>query len=347
MIASKAQSPKPTANLPRARASGRLIKLLVTIGLYIFIFAYWVDVADLVNRLRATRVEFVLLGVVLYSLGQMISAYKWYLLLGPMGLGIPYARVTAFYFIGMFFNIFLPTIVGGDAVKAILLSRETGFAGRATMSVFMERNVGLLALLTIATVAAWYAPPVRLFGLSLPTLALVLLAGYIAANLVLASPRAYATVDAIIAATPLAGMRHRASSLYAGLVPYRNHLGLLTITVGLSFLFQAIVIGVVFLNARALGQSFSIAALAIFVPIISLAGMLPFTVNGLGVREALYVLLFGQLGAGRDLSVSMALLYVAVTFMASLPGGVVYGLLRGSRGPAIRARGKGDATIQR
>jgi hypothetical protein len=324
-----------------------LFRLLVTLTLYVFIFAYWVDVADLVNRLRATRVEYVLLGVVLYSLGQMISAYKWYLLLRPMGFVIPYGRVTAFYFIGMFFNIFLPTIVGGDAVKAILLSRETGFAGRATMSVFMERNVGLLALLTIGTVASWYAPPVRLFGLSLPTLALVLLAGYIAVNLVLASPRAYATVDAIIAATPLAGMRHRASSLYAGLVPYRNHLGLLTIAVGLSFLFQAIVIGVVFLNARALGQFFSISALAIFVPIISLAGMLPFTVNGLGVREALYVLLFGQLGAGRDLSVSMALLYLAVTFMASLPGGIVYALLRGSSGPAIRVRGEGDTTIQR
>jgi len=347
VIESKAQSPKPTANLPTARASGRLIKPLVTIGLYIFIFAYWVDVAELVSRLRATRVEYVLLGVVLYSLGQLISAYKWYLLLEPMDLVISYGRVTAFYFIGMFFNIFLPTIVGGDAVKAILLSRETGFAGRATMSVFMERNVGLLALLTIGTVAAWYAPPVRLFGLSLPTLALILLAGYIAANVVLTSPRAYAIVDAIIASTPLAGMRHRASSLYAGLVPYRNHLGLLMITVGLSSLFQAIVIGVVFLNARALGQSFSISALAIFVPIISLAGMLPFTVNGLGVREALYVLLFGQLGASRDLSVSMALLYLAVTFMASLPGGIVYALLRRNTEPTTPLRGNTGPTIQR
>ena len=34
--------------------------------------------------------------------------------------------MVAFYFIGMFFNFFLPTIVGGDAVKALLLTRETG-----------------------------------------------------------------------------------------------------------------------------------------------------------------------------------------------------------------------------
>jgi uncharacterized membrane protein YbhN (UPF0104 family) len=107
----------------------------------------------------------------------------------------------------------------------------------------------------------------------------------------------------------------------------------LTIAVGLSFLFQAVVIGVVFLNALALGQSFSISALAVFVPLISLAGMVPVTVNGLGVREALYVLLFGQLGTSHDLSVSLALLYLAVTFMASLPGGIVYALLRGRGEP--------------
>ena len=55
----------------------------------------------------------------------------------------------------MFFNLFLPTIVGGDAVKAVLLARETGAPARATMSVFMERNTGLCALLLIALVAAY------------------------------------------------------------------------------------------------------------------------------------------------------------------------------------------------
>lgn len=329
MIEPKAQGPTSEADSPLPRASGRVFKVLVSLGLYIFIFTYWVDVTALSNRLRATRLEYVLFGVLLYAVGQMISAYKWYLLLEPVHLVTSYGRAVAFYFVGMFFNIFLPTIVGGDAVKAILLSRETGYTGRATLSVFMERNVGLFALLTIATVAAWYAPPMQLFGLSLPVLVMLLVVAYLAANLVLASPRAYTAVDGAI--TRLGAMRPRAASLYEELVPYRNHVGLLTIAIGLSFLFQAIVIGVVFLNALALGQSFSISALAVFVPLISLAGMVPVTVNGLGIREALYVLLFGQLGASRDLSVSLALLYLAVTFMASLPGGVVYALLRGHR----------------
>ena len=66
------------------------------------------------------------------------------MLLEPVALSVPYRRMVSFYFIGMFFNLFLPTIVGGDAVKAVLLARETGAPARATMSVFMERNLGLL-----------------------------------------------------------------------------------------------------------------------------------------------------------------------------------------------------------
>jgi hypothetical protein len=92
--------------------------------------------------------------------GQAISTLKWRILLAPVDLSTPYLRLLGFYFTGMFFNLFLPTIVGGDAVKALLLARETGAPARATMSVFMERNTGLCALLLIALVAAYLAPPV-------------------------------------------------------------------------------------------------------------------------------------------------------------------------------------------
>ena len=130
--------------------------------------------------------------------------------------------MVAFYFIGMFFNFFLPTIVGGDAVKAILLSRETGAPARSTMSVFMERNVGLLALLTIATAAAFVAPTVEVKGFSLLHLALLLFAGFVAANVVLADRRAYHFVDYLVALTPLGRIRSRAASLYDAVVPYRD-----------------------------------------------------------------------------------------------------------------------------
>ena len=173
----------------------------------------------------------------------------------PVRLEVPYLRMVAFYFIGMFFNHFLPTIVGGDAVKAILLARETGAPARSTMSVFMERNVGLFALLTIATAAAFVAPPVEVKGFNLLQLTLLVFAALHRGEHRAGEPaRVPGCVDYLVAMTPLARMRSRAASLYDALVPYRDARwrGLVAAATAQSFLFQAVVILVVFLNAEAL-----------------------------------------------------------------------------------------------
>jgi uncharacterized protein (TIRG00374 family) len=326
VIPSAAHSSEPNANLQAARVNGWWLRPVVSLTLYLLIFYYWVDLRTTITLLRSSDLRFVFVGVLLYCVGQLASAYRWLLLLKPVRLTSSYGRLAGTYFIGMFFSIFLPTIVGGDAVKAILLARETGAPARATISVFMDRNVGLFALLAIAIFAAWWAPPIERFRVSLFVLTCIAGLVYLAVNAALMNRHAYGMVDRLIALTPLAGIRHRASSLYDAVVPYRHHRGTLVAALALSFLHQAVVIGVVFLNARALGQSFPISALAVFVPLVALAGMVPFSMNGMGVRDAMYVLLFGQLGASKELALSLALLHLAVTFLSSLPGGIVYAL---------------------
>lgn len=323
-------SPHPS---PLARRVRGLLKPLVTIGLYVVIFYWFVDERALLSRLASAQLGFVAAGAGIYAGGQLLSALKWRVLLKPVGLGASYPRLAAFYFIGMFFNIFLPTIVGGDAVKAVMLARETQAPARAAMSVFMERNLGLVALLTIATVAAMRAPAVDLFGIPLLAWTLLLFAGFIAANIALTNARAYRFADWVVARLPLGAFRPKAAALYDAVVPYTRSIPALAAAILLSFVHQAIVIVVVFLNVRALGleQSVPISALAVIVPLASLAGMLPVSANGLGVRDYLYINFLGQLGVPPDAALSVALLYFAVTLIASLPGGAVYALGRPSR----------------
>ena len=83
----------------------------------------------------------------------------------------------------------------------------------------MERNLGLLALLIIATVAAWWAPPVTLFHLPLTALLLLSLA-FVAVNVVLMRPAIYAVVDRMIVSTPLRRLRAARASIYAAITPY-------------------------------------------------------------------------------------------------------------------------------
>ncbi len=307
------------------RRLGRWLKPVVTLALYGLVF-YWTDARSVLGRLRAVDPVPLAAGIALYLLGQALSAFRWRLLLAPVRLQTSYLRLLGFYFIGMFFNLFLPTIVGGDAVKALLLARDTGQPARATMSVFMERNTGLSALLLLALGAAFVAPAVTVGSMSLTTVVWILSAAYVAVNLVLLNRRAYHAIDLVIAATPLSHVRGRAATVYEALAPYKVRVPTLVVAIGLSLVFQALVVAVVFLNARALSLAVPLSAVAVFVPLISLAGMVPVSVNGLGVREALYILLFGKLGVPAELAVSLALLYLAVTFAASLPGGLVYAL---------------------
>ena len=305
------------------RGGGRWLKPVGTLALYALVF-YWTDAAAIARELAGTRLDYMALAVGLYMAGQSVSAWRWKVLLGPIQLDVSYPRLLGFYFTGMFFNLFLPTIVGGDAVKAMLLARATGAPARSTMSVFMERNLGLCALTIVAVIAAAFAPPVNVGGFSIRAFTWLLAAGYVVANVVLLSPLAYRLADRVIAASPLSRFRARAESLYKAVLPYKTAARAVTIGIALSFVHQAVVIAVVFLNARALSLEVPLPAVAVFVPIVSLAGMAPISVNGLGVREALYVLLFGRLGVPAETSVSLALLYLAVTVFASLPGGVAY-----------------------
>jgi uncharacterized protein (TIRG00374 family) len=343
-VAAAAVAPEPRATR-WGGGRGRWVKPLVSLCFYAIIF-YWTDVRTIAGHLAQARIEYVAAGIGLYMAGQALSAYKWHLLLRPLGLSIPYARTLAFYFTGMFFNLFLPTIVGGDAVKVLLLTRETGAPARSTMSVFMERNVGLLALLAIATAAAFVAPPVHFGALSLTAVCILLSAGFLLVNAALAHRHAYELIDRLIAMTPLSRLRPRAASLYVAVTRYRTSPSALVSATLLSFVFQLVVVGVVFLNARALNLDFPLSALAVFVPLISLGGMIPVTVNGLGVREALYILLFGRLGAPTEMSVSLALLFLAVTFVSSLPGGLVYALQQ-SPSPGRRGSSSPDDAAMR
>ena len=96
------------------------------------------------------------LGV--YTLTQLVSALRWGLLARPLGFRRPAWHFVGFYFIGMFFNLFLPTSVGGDVVRAWYLDGGSGRRLAAFLGSFIDRLSGLLALLAMACVALAFCP---------------------------------------------------------------------------------------------------------------------------------------------------------------------------------------------
>src|SRR5262249_3403042 len=129
----------------------------------------WHRVAEDFSRLRW---DLWLAGVGILVGAQFVSTLRWQMLARPLGFQAPLGRLFAIYFIGMFFNLVLPTSVGGDVVRAWYLAGTgdsappTGRRLAAFVSVFVDRLNGLLVLLAIACVAAAFCPtplPARIY----------------------------------------------------------------------------------------------------------------------------------------------------------------------------------------
>src|SRR5262245_45331232 len=111
----------------------------------------WDQVA---TAFREMRWSYWLAALALFLGTQGISALRWQWLARPLGFRDSFGRFAALYFVGMFFNLLLPTSIGGDAVRAIYLNAGSGRRTAALLSVLLDRLSGLLVLLALACVAA-------------------------------------------------------------------------------------------------------------------------------------------------------------------------------------------------
>lgn len=284
--------------------------------------------------------------------GQSLSAFRWSRVLGLGGKPVSFGAAWPVYFSGMFFNICLPTSIGGDVYKAVTLGPRAGGRSVGLASVFMDRNVGLAALLTLGLGASLLAPSsveATFFGVTyympLWPAFLLLIAGYIAANAILFGTSVYDLAERLVLRRLPKALAEKVARLHAALSAYRRPLHRFVPVYGVSLLYQASECGAVWLLAHGLGLPASFALVAAMVTFTAVGGLLPLTVNNIGVREYVFcAVLMGQAAAlgmtetaVKPLAMTLALVYFGMVVASGLFGGAVY-LLTGSRTSAQDAR---------
>lgn len=273
---------------------------------------------------RLPRTVF-LAAVGAYCVMQAIKAVRLRLLLAAAELLVRYPRALAIYFIGMFFNTTLPTIVGGDAVRVGYLYRETGQLERAAAATLTERAMGMGALVVIALGALAFGSS----GLSHAMVWSVLWASgcVVAALLLFFAPWAYRLARGLAARLRLRKLHRIALRLEEAMALYRRRKAVVALAVALSFVGQFMMIGMHILLARGLGLGVEPGFFLIAAPVSVLISMVPVTISGLGVREGCWMLLLGSQGVGRADAVALSLLWFAVATASSLFGVPAFFLL--------------------
>lgn len=268
-----------------------------------------------------------LLVLVIAVIKIAISARKWQILLKAKGEVKSFLKVWKLYYVGTFFNLFLPTNVGGDIVKAHKMSKSSERSVEAYSSVFMERFTGLVAILSLAVVSSLlyfqhlsFYPLAIIYLLFLP---LMLLAVF------LLSKKRYergleGLMDKVLLGRNPFSLKDKVVKLYRSVHLYTKKKRALMFALIISFVFHTLLIMSNFILGLSIGMDVPVQYFFIFIPITAVLLFLPISIRGFGVREVLYVFFFTQVGATAAQAVSLSFLVQIVNIISSLIGGGVY-----------------------
>jgi uncharacterized membrane protein YbhN (UPF0104 family) len=232
---------------------------------------------------------------------QFVGVLRWRIMVHVQGYGHAYGRLATFYFAGLFFNLFLPTSIGGDLSRCYYLADNRSDVLRAMTTVLADRVSGMLALICIAAVA--------LLGNSVVIpdwMTVITVGGAVLLLLGLLTPFIFPRFFRKFA------------------LPYRywENPRFMAGSLAVSFFIQ---LAVVFINmaiGRAVGVGIPWEFYFVFTPLVAVAGMIPISLNGLGVREGAYVYFLAQAGVTASQALAFAIIWLILITSTSVLGGV-------------------------
>jgi uncharacterized membrane protein YbhN (UPF0104 family) len=293
-----------------------VLKVAVSVALLVYLFSKAGGMAVIGNAVMLSPFHLAAASI-LYILASFLSTLRWKMFI-PVRLGT--RGLFSMYMIGTFFNVCLPSTIGGDAVKAYCLSRalkgNLGNDGDAQFeskhnivsvaSVFMDRYVGLAALLLIGlavfpfgyhtlekTQVLWIMP--------------ALFAGFIAGSFILFKFRLGTRLKIMLTV-------HDYFELYFG------KRAVLVKGFMYSIVIQMVAIFSVYVLASGLGLNISFLSLVIFLPIVFIITLIPVSISGIGLREGAFVVLFGTIGIAPDKAMTLSLIWFVSVVIGSLWG---------------------------
>ena len=292
------------------------IKIGISLGLTALVLSL-VDVQSLAATLREIPWWLAVGSVVGYAAGQLLSAYKWWLIGRAAHIPAPYSIALKSYFIGTFVNCFGVGTLGGDVVRGLLLSNGQGLRVKCIASVVADRAHGLAVLVLIGIVSTVLVET----GKENVTLGSLLL--LLAASIVLGW---FVGPALMLRFFPKTSRWSRQVSDLCEVLP--RDLGVLIPITLVSLLFHLSQIALHAFILFGLGISVPFVMLLATVPFVNILATLPFSWNGLGVRENSYVFFLAPTLLTAEQCIVVGAIWLFAMTCSSLIGGFVSVLTR-------------------
>ena len=296
-----------------------LIRVGVSAGLLLWLFSRY-DLKGILTSFQDLSLIVWVAAFVMCLMAQVLSSIRWWTLSNTLAFPGRWLTYLGFYLVGMYFNLFLPTGIGGDLFKAHFLSRDEGRRLLAAWSVVGDRMFGLTAMLLMGAVAVIVKPDLlpRPFVIFLSLSGLVVLLGLVGLPFFhRLLGRFWPGISRYV--TDMLALWHKPQKIL--------------IVSGLSFCVQALGMGAVALLGAGIGIEVPLAFYFASLPLVTLATLIPISLSGIGVREGALVYFLGLKAIQPEPAFSLGLLFFSVQIATSLIGGVAYALGFHSRSP--------------
>jgi uncharacterized protein (TIRG00374 family) len=298
-----------------------ILRVAISVGLLAYLI-YLADIEKLYLTLKTVNTQFFLLALFIFFICLNLLSKRWQILLSKLEIKSPYKLLFNFYFIGFFFNNFLPTSIGGDVSRAYNVAKISGKKAISIGVVLLERILGLLATLTLASVSTFWVMKFfhtpRIIFLTLTMFAIVI---FLLVNLLF--KRSFNFTGKLLGKITIFNIGDRIHRILETIHSFRNNKRTIIKAYLISLTSQILFIVMNYILAKSLNlQQVSLGFLFIVVPVSFLLSLFP-SINGLGVRDSAYVFLLTRIGVSPAEALSLSFLNTFVPILFSLYGGIL------------------------
>ncbi|MGB0521624.1 MAG: lysylphosphatidylglycerol synthase transmembrane domain-containing protein [Flammeovirgaceae bacterium] len=271
-----------------------ILKVVLTVLALWFVFQK-LDFNEILGTLKQIHLGYFFIAFLLYNLSKVISAYRLLLYYRTLGLQLAWWYHLRLYYLGMFYNLFLPGGIGGDGYKVIILKQVYPGKTRNLVSATLLDRISGLAALVFLGLGLGYFTPLMTVHVAIPPL----------------------TIIALIILYPAFFIFN--SSLFKSLLKVFVPTSVLSVGVQGT----QVIAGIFLLMALGVETNW-LAYLALLL-VANAASVLPLTVGGFGLREFVFIHAYPLLDLDKNYAITFSMLFFILTALSSLLG-IIYSI---------------------
>ena len=297
-----------------------VLRIVATV-LALVLIAWWLPVDQLLSAMASVPPLTWPVALVVYLSAHLLGVMKWRLLVNTAGAALPARAAVHAYYWGLFGNLFLPSIVGGDVVRAGVAMKHSRSASTLLLGSLVDRVQDVIGLGVLAGIGALMAPRAldgtsrHIFIVFVVLMAVAAVVGVLMLRFFPARLMPFKVRRLLVKVR--GAIRATASRPQALATAFIIGLALQTTLIALNWEL-----------GRRIGIDIPFHVWLFVWPLAKIAGLTPLTQGGIGVREAAQAALFAPFGVAAVQAVATGLVFEVVIIVGGLVAGLIATLTR-------------------